>query len=83
MYYQRTSVIVSDLVFLYGNIKYFQNEAVVTGGKFDATRCLFNYGSAALLILDNIHFQYNSMMYGLVILAIAYVREVRWIIFIF
>jgi len=28
-----------------------------------------------LLILDGIHFQYNSMMYGLMILSIALIKE--------
>jgi len=56
---------------------YFKAEAASGSGRFDLVRCLFNYGSAALLILDNIHFQYNSMMYGLMILAIAFIREVN------
>lgn len=74
--YQRTSVIVSDLLFLYGIIKFFKVIRDTEGGAFDTTRCLFNYACAGMLIIDNIHFQYNSMMYGLMILSIAYILEV-------
>lgn len=69
-------MIASDLIFLYGCVRYFKAEAASAGGRFDLMRCLFNYASAALLILDNIHFQYNSMMYGLMILSIAFIKEV-------
>ena len=43
-------------------------------------RVAFNYATAAFIILDNIHFQYNSMMYGLLILSIAYIKEVSELI---
>ena len=71
-------MIASDLIFLYGCVRYFKAEAAMGSGsgRFDLMRCLFNYASAALLILDNIHFQYNSMMYGLMILSIAFIKEV-------
>jgi alpha-1,3-glucosyltransferase len=76
VFYQRATVIVSDLLFLYGCIRYFQGEARLRGnGRIDKVRLAFNYASAAFLILDNIHFQYNSMMYGLLMLSIAYLKE--------
>ena len=63
-------------MYFYACVRYFKAEAAISNGKFDIMRCLCNYGSAALIILDNVHFQYNSMMYGLMILAIAYIKEV-------
>jgi len=33
------------------------------------------YVNLALVILDNIHFQYNSMMYGIMILSYVYLKE--------
>ena len=66
---------MSDLLFLYGIIRYFKADAVKRGGQIDYLQVAFNYASAAFLILDNIHFQYNSMMYGLLILSLAYIKE--------
>lgn len=70
VFYQRATVILSDLFFLYGCIKYFRVQ-----GKTDMVRLVFSYGSAAFMILDNIHFQYNSMMYGLLLVSLAYIKE--------
>jgi alpha-1,3-glucosyltransferase len=36
------------------------------------------YANVGLLLLDNIHFQYNSMMYGIMILSIHYIHEGKW-----
>ena len=61
--WMRTSVIVSDLVF------YFACRKLKLPLKlFFALYC--NFG---LIILDNIHFQYNSMMYGIMLLSIHYI----------
>ena len=73
--YQRATVVVSDLLFAYACVRYFQAEATAHK-RFDLLRFVFNYASVALLILDGIHFQYNSMMYGLMILAIVFIKEV-------
>lgn len=35
------------------------------------------YCIMGLLLLDNLHFQYNSMMYGLLLLSLVYVYEGR------
>ena len=35
-----------------------------------------NYINVGMFIIDNIHFQYNSMMYGLLLVSIAYIFEV-------
>ena len=59
IYYQRFTVILSDIFFLYGCVRYFQAEAAnrkTDNKRIDITRLAFNYGSAALLLLDNIHF---------------------------
>lgn len=75
VFYQRATVILSDLLFLLGCVRYFQVESRQGNGKIDMIRLVANYASAAFLILDNIHFQYNSMMYGLLLLSIAYIKE--------
>lgn len=63
---------MSDLLFLYGIYRYLKADV---GKPLDILRLGFNYASAAFIILDNIHFQYNSMMYGLLILSLAYIKE--------
>lgn len=47
-----------------------------SGKDFSLSRFAFNFFNIGLIFLDNIHFQYNSMMYGLMIFAIAYIQEV-------
>ena len=43
-------------------------------------RFLLNYLNFGLLILDNIHFQYNSFLYGLMIMSLVYIKEVKYIL---
>jgi alpha-1,3-glucosyltransferase len=76
VFYQRATVIVSDLVYLYGCLRFVQAESKEGRGRFDLVRLSFIYASAAFLLLDNIHFQYNSMMYGLLILS--YIKEGKY-----
>jgi len=33
------------------------------------------YGNSALILVDNLHFQYNSMMYGLMLLSLVAIFE--------
>jgi alpha-1,3-glucosyltransferase len=74
-YYQRATVIVSDLVYLWGVLRYYQADAALKRlRKIDIMKVAFVYCSSAFLILDNIHFQYNSMMYGLLLLSLAYIK---------
>lgn len=76
-YFQRISVMVMDLVFLWGvkrclkalgsvGVKVFRlsNEALL----------IFNVG---LLFVDHIHFQYNGFLFGLLLLSISYMLEDR------
>ena len=47
-------------------------------GQVNLLRFAFTYLNIGLIILDNMHFQYNSMMYGIMILSLALIQEVRW-----
>ena len=35
-----------------------------------------NYCNLGLFLIDNIHFQYNSMMYGIMLLSVCFIFEV-------
>jgi alpha-1,3-glucosyltransferase len=67
---------LSELLFLYGIVRYLQADARVKGqDRIDMRRFAFNFLSAAFIFLDNIHFQYNSMMYGILLVTLAHLKE--------
>jgi alpha-1,3-glucosyltransferase len=61
--WMRSSVIVSDLVFYFACRKL----------KLPLEIFFALYCNIGLILLDNIHFQYNSMMYGIMLLSIHYI----------
>ncbi|KAJ3021377.1 glycosyl transferase [Thoreauomyces humboldtii] len=73
VYFQRFTVIVSELVFLYGAGR-------VTGHAPRAHRTLLLaivFLSPGLAIVDHIHFQYNGLLYGVQLLSTAAMMEDR------
>lgn len=79
--FQRFSVIISDLLFCYGVYRICQALEKMNGtqmNKSQTFKVLFvmNYINVGMFMIDNIHFQYNSMMYGLLLVSIAYIFEV-------
>jgi hypothetical protein len=69
---------VSSKYLLISKLYYRYFRVVSARGKFDIKRFAFNFVNIGLIILDNMHFQYNSMMYGIMILSIAYIQEVSY-----
>lgn len=70
--YQRTTVIVSEIFFLWALSKFVQlspNKVQSHAG------ALAVFLSPGLLIIDHIHFQYNGFMYGILILSLAYSQQ--------
>ena len=61
--WMRSSVIVSDLVFYFACRKL----------KLPLKIFFVLYCNIGLILLDNIHFQYNSMMYGIMLFSIHYI----------
>ena len=72
VYFQRASVIVSELVLLYALHRYVQASKAK---KTAHAAALAIFLSPGLLIIDHIHFQYNGSMYGLLILSIVLAME--------
>ena len=74
-------MIVTDLVFClwcYRACKALETLNGPQRGDGQKLKVLFvlNYVNVGLFLIDNVHFQYNSMMYGLLVLSIAYILEV-------
>lgn len=67
--FQRTTVIIADLIFFYG-IKKIGNACINSTEKFIifAILSLTNIG---LWIVDHIHFQYNGFLLGILLISIA------------
>ncbi|KAI6191500.1 Alpha-1,3-glucosyltransferase [Aphelenchoides bicaudatus] len=70
--FQRFSVIICDVVFYVGCIVLAENAIEALNGLSNRLKdrlklCLFCFlaMNPSLILLDNIHFQYNSMMYGI------------------
>lgn len=72
--FQRSTVVITELVLYYSLVKYV--DLVPLGSKSLAhAAALSIFLSPGLLIIDHIHFQYNGMMYGLLILSLALARK--------
>ena len=74
MFVMRLTVILSDLVYFYACFRLVQS----VQKEKQVLSFVAVYVNWGLFLLDNIHFQYNSMMYGILIMAIVYAREQSW-----
>ncbi|KAI1344311.1 glycosyltransferase family 57 protein [Xylariaceae sp. FL0016] len=74
VYFQRLSVIVTELLLLYALQLYIDssNPFARRPAQAAAISILLSPG---LLIIDHIHFQYNGAMYGLLILSLVLARQ--------
>jgi alpha-1,3-glucosyltransferase len=72
VYFQRASVIFSELILLYALHRYVQSSK---SKKAAHAAALAIFMSPGLLIIDHIHFQYNGSMYGILILSIVLAQE--------
>jgi alpha-1,3-glucosyltransferase len=65
----RVSVILTDFMWFYACQRLTQ---VLNKSKWFFIAVYVNWG---LVMIDNIHFQYNSMMYGIMLMSIVYIYE--------
>ncbi|KAJ9188567.1 hypothetical protein P3X46_003914 [Hevea brasiliensis] len=73
VYFQRISVIVSDLCLLYGVYRLNKNLEF----RKRTLMCLLVVWSPGLIVVDSMHFQYNGFLLGLLMLSISYLQEGR------
>ncbi|ORY10467.1 ALG6, ALG8 glycosyltransferase family-domain-containing protein [Clohesyomyces aquaticus] len=72
VYFQRTSVILTELVLVYALHLYVKGSTSKRAAHAGALSVLLSPG---LLIIDHIHFQYNGFMYGILILSLTLARS--------
>ncbi|MCJ1248022.1 glycosyl transferase [Trapelia coarctata] len=74
VYFQRTTVIATELVLVYALHKYVQTSPS-SSKPLSHAAALSILLSPGLLIIDHIHFQYNGFLYGLLILSLVLTRK--------
>ena len=80
----RLSVIVSDLLFVYACYRFMRKTKLTPSDgrltKSEKIKIWFfiNYCNLGIFLVDNIHFQYNSMLFALLILSICFMIEVSY-----
>ncbi|KAF2225357.1 ALG8 glycosyltransferase family ALG6 [Elsinoe ampelina] len=74
IFFQRSTVILSELVLIYALYLYVQTSPASTKRASHAA-ALSILLSPGLLVIDHIHFQYNGAMYGVLILSIVLARH--------
>ncbi|XP_046394545.1 probable dolichyl pyrophosphate Glc1Man9GlcNAc2 alpha-1,3-glucosyltransferase isoform X1 [Ischnura elegans] len=81
VYFQRFSVILTDLVYAYGAYeccKYLMKSSLRKSSKWgsqwaspSAVLALLLLGNAGLLMVDHIHFQYNGFLFGIMLISLS------------
>ena len=78
----RVSVIASDLLLVYACYRFMrktkltQSDSRLTHSEKLKIWFFINYFSIGMFMIDNIHFQYNAMLFALMILSICFMIEV-------
>lgn len=86
--YQRFTVIFTEFVLVYALIKFLnqldnkKRTDTVSGNflscdSYMTVQIILNF---SLIMIDNIHFQYNGFMFGIMMLSIYYIQNEKWVI---
>ncbi|XP_044258032.1 probable dolichyl pyrophosphate Glc1Man9GlcNAc2 alpha-1,3-glucosyltransferase [Tribolium madens] len=76
--FQRLSVILTDLVFSYGTHKCCSS--IQKSWKTDVVLPILLITNCGLIMVDHIHFQYNGILYGILLLSISYAIQGRYLL---
>jgi alpha-1,3-glucosyltransferase len=72
VYFQRSSVVASELFLLFALHKFVEKSASKETAQAAALAVFLSPG---LLVIDHIHFQYNGFLYGFLVLSFAYAQR--------
>jgi alpha-1,3-glucosyltransferase len=72
VYFQRSSVVASELFLLFALHKFVDKSASKETAQAAALAVFLSPG---LLVIDHIHFQYNGFLYGFLVLSFAYAQR--------
>ncbi|XP_031627816.1 probable dolichyl pyrophosphate Glc1Man9GlcNAc2 alpha-1,3-glucosyltransferase [Contarinia nasturtii] len=75
--FQRLSVIITDIVYAIGAKRCIAHLSPTASKQ--RILCAVLLGNFGLLIIDHIHFQYNGILFGILLLSIAYMCEEKFL----
>ncbi|KAK9492347.1 glycosyl transferase [Lipomyces doorenjongii] len=79
VYFQRTSVILSELVLVYALQSYIRLR--LENNRQPAYAIAMSiYFSPGFLMIDNIHFQYNAMLFGIFVWSVVAMKQQRFLL---
>ncbi|KAJ3255222.1 glycosyl transferase [Chytriomyces hyalinus] len=76
LFFQRASVIVTEALFFYAATRFFKH----MNKREQTIRVALVFCSPGLLFVDNIHFQYNGFLYGILLLSIHAMWENQFLL---
>ena len=81
IYFHRLSVIASEIILYCACHQFFSSNALYRNNLEDPTTILFSLivFNAGLILVDNIHFQYNGMLLGILIFVIAQAHRAQYL----
>lgn len=76
--FQRLSVILTDLVFAYGTHKCCKS--IQKSWRTDVVLPILLITNCGLIMVDHIHFQYNGILYGILLISLCYAIQGRYLL---
>ncbi|XP_067641640.1 probable dolichyl pyrophosphate Glc1Man9GlcNAc2 alpha-1,3-glucosyltransferase isoform X2 [Eurosta solidaginis] len=80
IYFQRGTVIFADLMYAFGVARCLRILNVPKKSQRHFAAELFMLFNVGLIFVDHIHFQYNGLLFGILLLSISYLLEERYLV---
>ncbi|KAJ3666447.1 hypothetical protein Zmor_001889 [Zophobas morio] len=76
--FQRLSVIITDLVYAYGS--YLCCKSIQKSWRTDVVLPILLITNCGLIMVDHIHFQYNGILYGVLLISLSYAMQAKYVL---